>query len=73
MRILAKTQEVTPHPIAIHKRVDDKIKNMFLKTLTNLINSPEGKKILDDLEFKKLIQAKNSDWDDVRKIVDLKK
>ncbi len=71
LRVLATTQGVTPHPIAIHKRVNTEIKNLFLKTLTNLKNSVEGKQMLDNLELKYLIQAKNSDWDDVRKIIEI--
>jgi phosphonate transport system substrate-binding protein len=69
LKILATTQEVTPHPIAIHKRVDAKHRAIFQSTLAELKDTIEGKQILDKLEFKTLVVAKDSDWDDVRKII----
>ena len=69
LKILATTEDVTPHPIAIHKRVDEKMKNIFQSTLIDLEKTPDGKKILKDLELKSLVSAKDSDWDDVRKLL----
>ncbi len=73
LRILTTTQEVTPHPIAIHNRVSSQLRSEFLKTLTSLKDSPLGKNILEKLQLKPLVEAKNSDWDDVRKFMNDKR
>lgn len=73
LRILTSTDQVTPHPIAIHKRIDPKLKTIFLNTLTNLHKSDEGQNILNNLDFKNFVAAKNSDWNDVRKILPKRK
>lgn len=69
LRILSVSQEVTPHPITIHKRVDAKIKAAILKSLISLNDSEDGKKLLADLDLKPLVAAKNADWDDVMKML----
>jgi len=69
LRILAETQTVTPHPIAVHSRVSKKTSDLILKVLTSLSGSEEGKKIMENLELKPLVSAKNSDWDDVKKLL----
>lgn len=69
LRILATTQEATPHPIAVHSRVDKKIRALLQAELIKLESSPEGHQILEKLELKPLVEAKDSDWDDVKKIL----
>ncbi len=69
LKILTTTIDVTPHPIAIHERVDKKTQLLFQDTLINLDGTPEGKKILEELDLKALVKADNKDWDDVRKLI----
>ena len=72
LRVLESTDEVTPHPIAINNEIPKSIKDIFLATLTGLHKSEEGKKILEKIQLKTLVNAKDTDWDDVRKIMDKK-
>ncbi len=69
LRILKETPSVTPHPIAIKKTVPNEIKKKLQQSLVDLNKTDEGRKILDKLEFKPLVEAQDSDWDDVRKII----
>lgn len=69
LRTLDTTDSVTPHPIAIKKSIDKKKKAIFLKTLIGLNSSEEGMKILEKLELKPLVEAKDSDWDDVKQLI----
>jgi len=70
LRILDSTDEVTPHPIAINKQIPKSIQDIFLTTLTGLHKSEDGKKILEKIQLKPLVKSKDSDWDDVRKLMD---
>lgn len=70
LRILDSTDEVTPHPIAINKKIPKSMQDIFLTTLTGLNKTEEGQKILEKIQLKPLVKSKDSDWDDVRKLMD---
>jgi len=68
LRILWKTKGYTPHAIAAHSRVPDGVISKVLEALKNLHDSDKGKKLLKSIKLKGFVEAKNSDWDDVREL-----
>lgn len=68
LRILYKTKGYTPHAFATHPDVPDKVRNAVLKAMHTMDKTPAGKKLLATLKLKGIATAKNTDWNDVRKI-----
>lgn len=68
LHILWMTEGFTPHAIAASPRTSIDIVNKVRQALTNLADKPSGTKILKDLKVEGFIGAKDSDWDDVRKL-----
>lgn len=66
LRILWTTKGYTPHAIAASPDVSEKVKLAFEEAFLSLNKTPEGKALLEQLKFKSVVKAKNSDWDDVR-------
>lgn len=68
LRILYKTTGYTPHAFAYHPRVSSAVKKSLIKAMLKMGKTTEGKKLLNILKIKGISKAKNSDWNDVRKI-----
>lgn len=68
LRILYKTRGYTPHAFAVHPSVPAKVRRSVLKVMIKMEKTIEGKKLLNSLKIKGIGRAKDSDWDDVRKI-----
>lgn len=67
LKILWTTAPYTPHAIASHPRVDDKIHQKIQHVFIDISQDPKGKVLLKSLKIKHgLIKANNSDWDDVK-------
>jgi len=60
------TEGYTPHAIAAHPSIPKNLRENIQEFFTELDSTPEGKALLQPLNLKGFIQAKNSDWDDVR-------
>lgn len=68
LRILWTTKGYTPHAIATHPRIDEKIKFKIQQAIIKLTNQPAGNKSLKGINIKAFESAKNSDWDDIRQL-----
>ncbi len=68
LRVLWVSPGYTPHAFAVHARVPNTIVSKVKQALINLDKTDEGKILLDRLKIKGIEAAKNSDWDDVRKL-----
>ncbi len=66
LRVLWTSDGFTPHAIAAHKRVPAEAVKKILAVMTDMENDPEGRELLKKLNFKGLLPAQNSDWNDVR-------
>ncbi|MDH5327120.1 MAG: phosphate/phosphite/phosphonate ABC transporter substrate-binding protein [Gammaproteobacteria bacterium] len=68
LRVLYKTNGYTPHAFAHHSRIPKEHITRISQALQKMHTTTEGKQLLASLKLKGLIPAKNSDWDDVRKL-----
>ncbi len=66
LRVLWTTKGYTPHAIAVHKRVPKEIVDLVQKSFADLHKSEMGRKLLRAVKLQGFVNAKNSDWDDVR-------
>ncbi|MCL1095757.1 phosphate/phosphite/phosphonate ABC transporter substrate-binding protein [Shewanella kaireitica] len=68
LRILWTTPKYTPHAIAVHPRVSAHTRKILIAELVALSQSEFGRSLLNNLGFKRLEPAVDSDWDDVRSL-----
>ncbi len=68
LRVLWTTKDFTPHAIAVHERVPKEVVERVKKSLEELHTTEEGVKLLHAIKLKGFVNAKNSDWDDVRSL-----
>lgn len=68
LRVLWTTKNFTPHAIAVHERVPKEVVERVKKSLEELHTTEEGMKLLYAIKLKGFVNAKNSDWDDVRSL-----
>lgn len=66
LRILWTTPKYTPHAIAVHPRISAHTRKVLITELMALSQSEFGLSLLNNLGFKHLEAAADSDWDDVR-------
>ncbi len=66
LRILWTTPKYTPHAIAVHPRISALTRKILIAELMALSQSEIGLSLLNNLGFKRLEPAVDSDWDDVR-------
>lgn len=69
LKILWQSPGLTPHAFAIHPRISRVIAQKITNALVNMHQDKKGKKILQALNMNPLIKAKDTDWDDVRKLM----
>lgn len=68
LRVLWTSKGFTPHCIAVHPRVPGNVAEEVRKALIDLAGTENGKKILERLNVKGWVNARDSDWDDVRSL-----
>jgi len=73
LRVMYRTHPYTSHPFAVSNRVDDEVGQKFTDALLEIAESPGGKILFNALGIGNIIEAKNSDWDDVREILEAEK
>ncbi len=66
LRVLWRTPGYTPHAIATHVRLDEALRQRLLAALVSLPGTQAGQAALDAIGFRPLVEASDSDWDDVR-------
>ena len=69
LKVLKKFNGVTPHAFSVHPRLSEDVVSKIKQSLNVLGNDAEGKLILKRLQMNTLEPAKNSDWNDVRKVM----
>ncbi len=69
LRIIWSSDSFTPHAFAMHPRVDPNVRDRLKQALLSYYESDTGKINLDQLGFNMLVDARDSDWDDIRKLI----
>lgn len=67
LKVLHRTPEVAPHPIAAHPRVPEKVREEFKQTLLQLGNNVIGQALLAKIPMKKIGPAAMSDYTPLKK------
>lgn len=62
LRVLWTSENYTPHPIAIHPRIDPALRAQIQKAMVDLEQSPKGAEILKKLRFKGFVAAADEDY-----------
>lgn len=68
LKVLWETKGYTPHAFAVHQRVPIEAVKKIQKALVQMENNESGKLLLNKLKIKGIEAAKNSSWNDVRKL-----
>lgn len=68
LRILWKSDSYTPHPIAVHQRVSTEVARRVQDALIALSADTSGTALLKDAGFKGFVVAKDSDYEDIRRL-----
>lgn len=68
LRILWKTPGYTPHAIAAHPNLPKSVLKSITEALVQLEQTKEGRNMLNALKIKGFESAKNSEWNDVRRL-----
>ena len=69
LRVLWTTNGYTPHAFAAHPRISAEVVTSVQRILSKMFDDPAGRKLLQVIGFKKgAVSARDSDWDDVRKL-----
>jgi phosphonate transport system substrate-binding protein len=66
LRILWETPGFTPHPIAVHPRVDKKTVRILRDAMIKMDRDPKGAELLKAMGFNGLLAAHDADYDDTR-------
>ena len=65
LRILHKTKAVAPHPIAVHPRVPDEVRQKFTNAMLQLSQSAQGKSLFAKIPIKELGEATLEDYQEL--------
>lgn len=68
LRVLHKTKSYVPHAFAYKPGLSPEVVNKFLTAMESLSNDETGKALLENLSIKGISPAKDSDWDEIRKL-----
>lgn len=62
LRVLRASDSYTPHPIAIHPRIDHAVVEQIQKAMVEMEQNPRGKEILKKLRFKGFTVAADAEY-----------
>lgn len=68
LRVLWETPAYTPHAFAYNPNLDKAVVNDIQQAMLGMNTDPEGQKLLKSINFKGIVTAQDSDWDDVRQL-----
>lgn len=68
LRIIYETKGYTPHAFAAHPRVPGEVVKILFNAMHGMDKNKKGKKLLFTLKIKGIEGAKDTDWNDVRKV-----
>ena len=66
LRIIYKTPDIVPHPIAIHPRVSDSKRKLIKNGLIKLFNTSKGKKLFQNIPINALVTTNISDYQQLK-------
>lgn len=66
LKVLWTTKTYTPHAFAAHPRVPETVVDDIASAMLAMNDDPEGRALLDSINFKGMQAAANADWNDVR-------
>ena len=78
LKVFWRSKGYTPHAIAAAPQVSEHEKSKVKSAFLGMNHDTQGRKLLESLKFKRIMEAIDSDWDDVRQLdinllADLKK
>ena len=65
LKVLYETKRVSPHPISVHPRVTDKVKQQVAQAFLNMALTEKGNKLLAGIPIKKIGPATMQDYEPV--------
>ena len=68
LTVVYTTKGYTPHAFATSPNVPEEVRIKVQQALIRLSASDEGKKLLKGINFKSIVNAENTDWNDVRSL-----
>jgi len=68
LKIILTTKGYTPHAFASSSTVSTEVRIKVQQALIKLSHSEQGRKLLKGINFKSIVKAENSDWNDVRSL-----
>ena len=68
LRILWTSDPYTPHALAAHPRVPADTVKSILVAMRQLDNTEQGRQLLKQINFKGIVAANDTDWNDIRKL-----
>lgn len=68
LEILWTTKGYTPHAIAAHPRIDNKLTKKVQQAFADLYATPYGKELLSNIKIKGFEKATDKDWNDIREL-----
>lgn len=68
LRVLYETTKVSPHPITVHPRVNEDVKQKITDALLKMANSRTDAELLQKIPMKQLGAATMSDYEELRKM-----
>jgi phosphonate transport system substrate-binding protein len=68
LKVIYKTPQVAPHPVAVHPRVDKASEDKVRKAFLQLGNSPEGRELLANIPMKQVGRATLEDYEPLKQM-----
>ena len=68
LKVIWKSKGYTPHAFALSSTINDEDSAKIQNALIGLSSTDKGKELLKAINFKSIVAASNSDWDDVREL-----
>lgn len=66
LKIIYQTRKVAPHPIAVHPRVPDEIKEKIFNAFLSLGNTSEGRALLKEVPINQIGEATSEDYEPLK-------
>ena len=68
LKVIYKTPQVAPHPVAVHPRVDKATKDKVREAFLQLGKSPEGRELLANIPMKQVGRATLEDYEPLKQM-----
>ena len=68
LKVIYRTPEVAPHPVAVHPRVPDSIREQIARAFLQLGETAQGREILTGIPMKRIGDASLADYEPLRQM-----